>query len=179
MVPESELFAGNTTLPVPAANTSRPLTPATHALRSPSVSSEKPMTGEGGKDEREKERGKRKAAAGQSKNPSRALKKKRGEVGAEEGNGVQGMLISPTFLTWVMSAGVVVLVSVVGFGAGYVIGREVGRGEALSGLNGGGIAGGDVVRDCGREVVRSGTAGGGGGLRKFRWGTGVARSIVA
>jgi hypothetical protein len=41
-------------------------------------------------------------------------------------------LISPTLMTWVVSAGVVVLVSVVGFGAGYVIGREVGRQEVLA-----------------------------------------------
>jgi hypothetical protein len=35
-------------------------------------------------------------------------------------------------MTWVVSAGVVVLFSVVGFGAGFVVGREVGRGEILS-----------------------------------------------
>lgn len=65
-----------------------------------------------------------------------------------------------------------VLVSVVGFGAGYVIGREVGRQETsvLGGWNASVADGG-----CGREVVR----GGGGGLKRFRWGGSVARSIVA
>lgn len=72
-------------------------------------------------------------------------------------------------LTWVMSAGVVVLVSVVGFGAGYVIGREVGRAEVLSG---------STIMDtssCGSQVVKSGS----GGLRKFRWGIGGAARAVA
>jgi len=72
-------------------------------------------------------------------------------------------MISPTLLTWVVSAGVVVLVSVVGFGAGYVLGREVGRQEALSGLGDGAA--------CGKEMVR-----GSGELRKFRWAN--AKSIM-
>ncbi|RDA95959.1 hypothetical protein CP533_5833 [Ophiocordyceps camponoti-saundersi (nom. inval.)] len=78
-------------------------------------------------------------------------------------------LISPTLLTWVMSAGVVVLVSVVGFGAGYVMGREVGRQEALS-------ASASSVNEttrCGREMMSSG-----GGLRRLRWGA-VGRRLVA
>jgi hypothetical protein len=40
---------------------------------------------------------------------------------------VEEAMISPTILTWVVSAGVVVLVSIVGFGAGYAIRKEVGR----------------------------------------------------
>ncbi|KAI1640529.1 hypothetical protein F4809DRAFT_445523 [Biscogniauxia mediterranea] len=102
---------------------------------------------------------------------SRATKKKRTVVGTGE-----DALISPSLMTWVVSAGVVVLVSVVGFGAGYVIGREVGRQESLSSLGGAGNA--SAVADggsCGREVIRSG----GGTLRKFRWGSGMGRSIVA
>jgi hypothetical protein len=80
--------------------------------------------------------------------------------------------ISPTLLSWVLSAGVVVLVSVVGFGAGYVIGREVGRQEALAGLNAS-----SVLADggsCSGEFAQSS-----GTLKKFRWGGGVARSVVA
>ncbi|KIL95177.1 hypothetical protein FAVG1_02109 [Fusarium avenaceum] len=78
--------------------------------------------------------------------------------------------ISPTLLTWVVSAGVVVLVSVVGFGAGYVIGREVGKQEALA------VSVGSVndTTSCGQEVIRSS----GSGLRKLRWGA-VGKSIVA
>lgn len=76
---------------------------------------------------------------------------------------VEEAMISPTLLTWVVSAGVVMLVSVVGFGAGYVIGKEVGRQETLSGLS---------VSDnssCGKEAVRQVS-----GIRRFRWGNGSA-----
>ncbi|TGO63813.1 hypothetical protein BOTNAR_0095g00110 [Botryotinia narcissicola] len=148
IVPESELIG---TAPPTTANISRPLS----SSRSRSGSSQ----------DSQDEAIKRKAS--QTKQNTRALKKKKGEL-------VQGeeAFISPTLLTWVMSAGIVVLVSVVGFGAGYVIGREVGRQEAsvLGGWNGSMSDG-----SCGREVVRSGT----GGLKRFKWGGSVARSIVA
>ncbi|KAF5986723.1 hypothetical protein FBULB1_2313 [Fusarium bulbicola] len=78
--------------------------------------------------------------------------------------------ISPTLLTWVVSAGVVVLVSVVGFGAGYVIGREVGKQEALAAS----VGSVNDTASCGQEVIRSS----GSGLRKLRWGA-VGKSIVA
>lgn len=146
-VPESELMA--VPPPPPNANTSRPLTPSTRARSSPSVSSQEAV-----------EKGKRKAASGEK---SRATKKKRMQALQEEG------ILSPTLMAWVMSAGVVVLVSVVGFGAGYVIGREVGRGEVMA-VNGGSLGG----AGCAREVARGGT----GTLRKFRWGIG-GRGVVA
>ncbi|KPM38915.1 hypothetical protein AK830_g7623 [Neonectria ditissima] len=94
---------------------------------------------------------------------SRATKKKKITQSEET-------LISPTLLTWVVSAGVVVLVSVVGFGAGYVIGREVGKQEALA------VSVGSVndTTSCGGEVMRSS----GSGLRRLRWGA-VGKSIVA
>lgn len=100
------------------------------------------------------------------RNP-RATKKKKtatATVVAEE------TLISPTLLTWVVSAGVVVLVSVVGFGAGYVIGREVGRQEGLAAS----VGSVNDTASSSRDVIRSS----GGGLRRFRWGA-VGRSIVA
>lgn len=150
MVPESELLAPMN----PTANSSRPLTPSVRARSSTSTASRE--TGD-----KERERSKRKASA----SAARSVKKKKGEV--EEG------LLSPTLFAWVVSAGVVVLVSVVGFGAGYVIGREVGRQEALSGLGGVSHTGGSASAACGRELARSG----GGGLRRFRWGGG--RSVVA
>lgn len=124
-------------------NGTSPASPSTRLRSSPSLSSE------------EVEKGKRKSVSGtptKAATQSRAMKKKK-TVGLEEA------MISPTLLTWVVSAGVVVLVSVVGFGAGYVIGREVGRQETLDGLSGGAT--------CGKEIVRSS-----GGLRKFRWGGG-------
>ncbi|KAK7989057.1 hypothetical protein PG989_009372 [Apiospora arundinis] len=101
----------------------------------------------------------------------RAVKKKK-----TSSSNVEEALISPTLLTWVVSAGVVVLVSVVGFGAGYVIGREVGRQETLSNL-GVGNASSAVAEggSCGREVIRSS----GGTLRRFRWGSVVGKGVTA
>lgn len=101
-----------------------------------------------------------------SSTASRATKKKK-TAPAEE------TYISPTLLTWVVSAGVVVLVSVVGFGAGYVIGREVGKQEALV-ASVGSVGGVNETTSCGQEVIRSS----GSGLRKLRWGA-AAKSIVA
>ncbi|KAF4123392.1 hypothetical protein GMORB2_6093 [Geosmithia morbida] len=109
---------------------------------------------------------KRSASAGRG---SRATKKKTStNVAMEE------TLISPTLLTWVVSAGVVVLVSVVGFGAGYVIGREVGRQEAAAaGLVGGAVN--ETASSCGREAIR----GSSGTLRRFKWSSVVGKSITA
>jgi hypothetical protein len=73
--------------------------------------------------------------------------------------------ISPTLLTWVVSAGVVVLVSAIGFSAGYVIGKEAGHAEAVGHV---GSAGTEAGR-CGKEAVK----GTGLGLRKLRWGSGA------
>lgn len=69
---------------------------------------------------------------------------------------IEDMSISPTLLTWVVSAGVVVLFSAISFSAGYVVGREMGRVQ-------GGLAGGGNGALCGKEV--------GKGLRKLRLGT--------
>lgn len=83
-----------------------------------------------------------------------------------------------TLMAWVVSAGVVVLVSVVGFGAGYVIGREVGRRESFLSPSYGQGAGASAanVSSCGREVVRTAGA---GTLRRFRWGSGMGRGVAA
>jgi hypothetical protein len=109
---------------------------------------------------------KAKRAVSTGRNP-RAIKKKKtatATVVTEE------TLISPTLLTWVVSAGVVVLVSVVGFGAGYVIGREVGRQEGLAAS----VSSVNDTASSGRDVLHSSS----GGLRRFKWGA-VGRSIVA
>lgn len=78
--------------------------------------------------------------------------------------------ISPTLLTWVVSAGVVVLVSALSFSAGYVVGKEAGHAEALSQV---GVAGAEAGH-CGKEAA-TGLKGTGLGLRKLRWtgGTGI------
>lgn len=61
-------------------------------------------------------------------------------------------------MTWVVSAGVVVLFSAISFSAGYAIGREVGRVEAT-----GGAWGGEGLD------LRQGRGEVGEGLRKLRW----------
>ncbi|KAL8668842.1 MAG: hypothetical protein Q9168_006539 [Polycauliona sp. 1 TL-2023] len=69
---------------------------------------------------------------------------------------IEDMGVSPTLLTWVVSAGVVVLVSAISFSAGYTVGKEVGRVEA-------GFSNGGNGALCGKDV--------GKGLRKLRLGT--------
>jgi hypothetical protein len=75
--------------------------------------------------------------------------------------------VSPTIMTWVLSAGVVVLFSAISFSAGYMLGREVGRTEV--GMIGDGVPGPRSSAACGQEAVR-------GGLRKLRWGSAAAGS---
>jgi hypothetical protein len=114
---------------------------------------------------------------------SRATKKKRlALLGGDEA------LISPTVLTWVVGASVVVFFSVVGFGAGYVIGREAGRQEAFAagvGVNASASStaarvAAESASSCGRQAAVTLGGGGGAGLRKLRWGsTLMASSVVA
>lgn len=72
--------------------------------------------------------------------------------------------ISPTLFTWLVSAGVVVLVSALSFSAGYVVGKETGHAEAMGQFS----AAGTEAGRCGREAA-SGLKGTGLGLRKLRW----------
>ncbi|KAI9710671.1 MAG: hypothetical protein M1820_002504 [Bogoriella megaspora] len=96
---------------------------------------------------------------------------------------VNDLNISPTLLTWVVSAGVVVLVSALSFGAGFSMGREAGRVEVL-GLDGLGAEGGlrnasESLIGCGREA---GSWGGGGGWRgRLKWSgiMGASGGVVA
>ena len=76
--------------------------------------------------------------------------------------------VSPTVMTWVISAGVVVLFSAISFSAGYMLGREVGRTE-MGLMNDGTVPGARSSAACGQEAVR-------GGLKRFRWGTAAAGS---
>jgi hypothetical protein len=87
--------------------------------------------------------------------------------------------VSPTLMTWVISAGVVVLFSAISFSAGYALGREVGRTESGGGMgslfgNSGSdsISGTRSSAGCGREAVN-------GGLKRFRWSAGAAGSSVS
>ena len=65
------------------------------------------------------------------------------------------MLVSPTMMTWFISAGVVIVFSTISFAAGYAWGKEVGRVEGQIGLEG---------ASCGREAIRGSRT----GLSKLR-----------
>lgn len=65
------------------------------------------------------------------------------------------MTVAPTLMTWVVSAGVVVLFSAISFSAGYTIGREVGRMEVGMSPRQGGMGNKEMGR----------------GLRRLRWGS--------
>lgn len=55
----------------------------------------------------------------------------------------------PTFMTWVISTGVVVIFSAISFSAGYVLGREVGRTEMMLADGGvGGFSGSRATTEC-------------------------------
>ncbi|KAJ5930587.1 hypothetical protein N7466_006080 [Penicillium verhagenii] len=78
--------------------------------------------------------------------------------------------VSPTVMTWVISAGVVVLFSAISFSAGYMLGREVGRTE-MGMMGDGNVPGARSSAACGQEAVR-------GSLRRLRWGTAAAGSAT-
>ncbi|KAK5699416.1 hypothetical protein LTR17_023263 [Elasticomyces elasticus] len=73
----------------------------------------------------------------------RAVKKARRSSSSED------LLITPTLLTWVVSAGVVVVLSALSFSAGYSLGKEAGRLEVTS-------VGDEQLLGCAREAGRSG-----------------------
>ncbi|KAJ9658269.1 hypothetical protein H2198_003842 [Neophaeococcomyces mojaviensis] len=60
------------------------------------------------------------------------------------------LMLSPTMMTWFVSAGVVLVFSAISFSAGYVWGREVGRFEGQMSLDG---------ASCGKEVMRGSRTG--------------------
>ncbi|KAL9616650.1 MAG: hypothetical protein Q9160_008506 [Pyrenula sp. 1 TL-2023] len=94
---------------------------------------------------------------------SRAAKKSRSSTRAV---GAEDAVVSPTLMTWMISAGFVVLFSAASFAAGYVWGREVGRMEAGLGPTKNGI-------QCGREVLGRGTS-----LKRLRWGGGSSSARI-
>ncbi|KAK4044505.1 hypothetical protein C8A01DRAFT_42687 [Parachaetomium inaequale] len=192
LVPESELMATDGPPPPPPATpasgggSKTAAAQARTASNSSAPSAPSSNSGREQQQQRESERSKR-AATTQSR-PARAAKKKRTSATLLEGEAADAdaapfFSVSPTLLTWVVSAGVVVLVSVVGFGAGYVIGREVGRQEgaatSLGGFGGAsssGVNASSSAAGCGSELVRAG--GGSGTLRRIRWGS-VGKSVTA
>lgn len=135
LVPESELLV---TPPVPTSPNLAPGlgngSPSRRSRSSTTVSDD------------ENERGRRKTAQ-----QGRSTKKKR--VAVERGREQTTQLLSPTLLTWLVSAGVVIVVSAVGFGAGYALGYETGKQE------------GEILRGCGSEITVP-------RVKRFRWGGG-------
>lgn len=177
LVPESELTVNASPPPVdPCAPKSSRTRQATARTSSNSSAQSGPLSVSS-----RGERGKRIAATGQSK-PQRAAKKKKTAAAAAAAAAVDDSSvtwISPATLTWVLGTGVVLLISVVGFGAGFVVGREIGRQEVFgspSGSSGAAVSAASNSTSCGSEVIRSTST---GTLKRWRWGTGMGRSVIA
>jgi hypothetical protein len=88
-----------------------------------------------------------------TKRKSSPSKSRRSSPAKKSRHATDPAAISPTLLTWVVSAGVVVVLSAISFSAGYSLGREAGRLEAEG-------FGGDLVdlgagreAGCAREVA--------------------------
>lgn len=142
LLPEAEVLGA---APLPPSNAIQPSgqSPSTRPRSSATASAD------------EKERSKEKRKSGIQPKTSKKKRPSTHVHSTESGAQVHQVLtqnVSPTLLTWIVSAGVVVFVSVVGFGAGYAMGFEAGKEEGkLLGCG------------SGREVpVR---------VRRFRWGT--------
>ena len=146
LVPESVALGGS-----PASAAAEPSTST--APRSPQQDSRRPYLGD--KNKRKSPVGPTPAGASNqrssSKDRSRVTKKIRRASPEDE-------YVSPTLLTWVVSAGVVVLVSALSFSAGYVYGRETGRAEVAE--MGRFV---DAGASCGNESMRTSL-----GLRRLR-----------
>lgn len=173
LVPESEIGAVEGSPPSgPTAPKTTPRTRQNPTTRTSSNASAQSVPASSSSKE---EKTKRTAATGLSRSQRTTKKKRTSTTGVEE-NPVTW--ISPTTLTWVLGTGVVLLVSVVGFGAGFVVGREIGRQEILSSTGSGGAAmsAGLNSSSCGGEAIRSS---GSGTLGRWKLGTGMGRSVMA
>ena len=131
---------------------------ATSRPRSPNTDKSKRKASPSSKDRTSTGNAKKKARGNSPRPQNNNTSAASNTNGGPSANNGTGDVLHPTLMTWVVSAGVVVIFSAIGFSAGYVIGREVGRVEAASGL----MREEGVV--CGREVGR--------GLRRLRWGSG-------
>ncbi|KKY29599.1 hypothetical protein UCDDA912_g10473 [Diaporthe ampelina] len=172
LVPESELGPGGSPVHVstaPPKSSPRMRQPTTRTTSNSSAQSA-PVSVSSKED-----KGKRAASTSQQKSQRAAKKKKVSAAGVDDSTVTW---ISPATLTWVLGTGVVLLVSVVGFGAGFVVGREVGRQDILHTVGGGGapMSPGANTTSCGGEVIRST---GSGTLRRWRWGSGMGRLVSA
>lgn len=112
-------------------------------------------------------RGKRRSSSSKDRSLHPSVSKKSRRASMTESSSAT----SPTVMTWVISAGVVVLFSAISFSAGYMLGREVGKTETGSGLGSVFGEGGSGRSGCGRETVK-------GSLKRLRWGTAAAGSGI-
>ncbi|KZF23727.1 hypothetical protein L228DRAFT_267697 [Xylona heveae TC161] len=137
MVPESDLMGEEDSVkqvqesPKPARRTSGASSRSTSAAASVTA-----------------DKGKRRSSSGKERRVAKKVRRSPDEN------------ISPTLLTWIVSAGVVVLVSAISFSAGYAMGKEAGKAEM-------GVLGTSEGSSCGQEAMK-------GGLRKLRWGAASA-----
>lgn len=139
LIPESELFGhdnGQQPPPLPARKPRTTSPPSSPNLSSRAVTKRKAR-------ETSKDRNAKK---------SRATK--------TVANGMEDTTVSPILMSWMISAGVVLVFSAITFSVGYAWGKEVGRFEAGMGVATEGA-------NCGREAMRGST----GELRRLRWGT--------
>lgn len=139
LVPESELFGpdnGQAPPPLPARKP-RVISPPSSASLSPKAATKRKAR-ESSKDRHTKK--------------SRATKTVPGSM--------EDATVSPILISWMISAGVVLVFSAISFSVGYAWGKEVGRFEGTMGV-------GNEGATCGREAMRGST----GGLRRLRWGT--------
>ena len=90
----------------------------------------------------------------QGKGKRKASSRDRRETKKKRSGAMDEVMISPTLMTWMVSAGVVVLFSAISFSAGFAYGKEVGMVEAGFTTGGDGMA-------CGKEMGRS--------IRRMRW----------
>ncbi|EFR02189.1 hypothetical protein MGYG_05192 [Nannizzia gypsea CBS 118893] len=174
---EDEPPTGRMHVPPPPAATPSRFQPSTSPSPSPKQRSRSPISTAAAA-----AHGKARRRASPSKDRTSATTKKTGRPMAvsspssstlSETANSRSSSLSPTVMTWVISAGVVVLFSAISFSAGYVLGREVGRIESGQTLYGNGLGGASEPATssfatlksgagCGREAVQ-------GGLGRFRW----------
>jgi hypothetical protein len=122
--------------------TFQPTIPRRHSITSISTCSEQPPQQQ--HKQRDPEHKRKPSTSRNTSQERRAQKKTRRIVAPGE-----EVIISPTMMTWLVSAGVVVFLSALSFGAGYSMGREAGLLEAQ------GLAGDGQMRACAQDVGRS------------------------
>jgi len=147
LVPESELL-GESPVEQQPLEPAFPPTIRRHSASTSTSADSRPVT-LGTKE------GKRKATSGRSSSKDRRFTKKARRVSSTYN--ADDIFVSPTLLTWVVSAGVVVVLSALSFSAGYTMGKEAGKLDAS-------LDTASAVDSCARQAGRSGL-----GLRRLQF----------